>query len=103
MLIWFGKCRCLGWKKQNKAVDSRTCKHLREYLGSEFEDARVGPVTGRGSTRGGASAETPSKGSSRIAQHINIKPLLLAHKYTDRYLVCSFIISNSYPGCLYLK
>ena len=37
-------CTCPSWRNQNNAVDRRTCKHLREYLGSEFEEYRVGSL-----------------------------------------------------------
>lgn len=31
----------MAWKNQNIAPAFRTCKHLREYLGEEYEKARV--------------------------------------------------------------
>ena len=37
-------CTCPSWRNQNNAVDRRTCKHLREYLGGEFEEFRVGSL-----------------------------------------------------------
>lgn len=34
-------CTCMGWKMQNAPVDKRTCKHMRKYLGDEFETWRT--------------------------------------------------------------
>jgi DNA ligase-1 len=35
-------CTCYAWRQQKAAVDSRTCRHLKEYLGDAYEAARVG-------------------------------------------------------------
>ncbi|KAM0746957.1 DNA ligase/mRNA capping enzyme [Meredithblackwellia eburnea MCA 4105] len=37
-------CSCPAWRNQSSPVDARTCKHLREALGEEFEAARLGPL-----------------------------------------------------------
>lgn len=58
-------CTCTAWKMQNKSVDKRTCKHLRDYLGDEFETNRVGE-------EGNAPAKT---------QKVQAPSLLLAQKY----------------------
>jgi DNA ligase-1 len=34
-------CTCPAWRNQKKFVDSRTCKHLKELLGDDYEDARI--------------------------------------------------------------
>ncbi|KAJ8292530.1 DNA ligase [Rhodotorula toruloides] len=40
-------CTCLSWTmSRGRAVDVRSCKHLREILGDEHEDARCGPGVG---------------------------------------------------------
>ena len=35
-------CDCMAWKMQKLAPHSRTCKHLRGYLGDAYENARLG-------------------------------------------------------------
>lgn len=34
-------CTCPAWRNQGLAIEQRTCKHLREYLGSENEQRRI--------------------------------------------------------------
>lgn len=34
-------CTCPAWRNQNLPVDKRTCKHMRQYLGDEFETWRT--------------------------------------------------------------
>ena len=67
--------RCLGWKNQNKPTNKRTCKHLREYLGDEFEDCRCGITS--------ASQVHSNKATNRSPRHKQIKQLLLAHKWQE--------------------
>eukprot|EP01062_Namystynia_karyoxenos_P029064 TRINITY_DN21909_c0_g1_i1.p1 TRINITY_DN21909_c0_g1~~TRINITY_DN21909_c0_g1_i1.p1 ORF type:complete len:697 (+),score=140.25 TRINITY_DN21909_c0_g1_i1:69-2159(+) len=66
-------CTCVAWRYQSGAVDSRTCKHLKEYLGDDFEAARC-----RGAAGGAAgSPGTPSPKAKKYA----LKGVLLADKY----------------------
>ncbi|XP_076449399.1 uncharacterized protein LOC143285851 [Babylonia areolata] len=60
-------CSCQGWKGQSVEEKQRTCKHLKEYLGDDFEKARV----------------TKAKKKAYIAQHISVS-VLLAHKYDEK-------------------
>ncbi|TNY21110.1 DNA ligase/mRNA capping enzyme [Rhodotorula diobovata] len=48
-------CTCMAWRVVSKktAVDVRTCKHIRDLLGDEHEDARCG--------KGAGVAKKPSK------------------------------------------
>jgi DNA ligase-1 len=39
-------CTCPAWRNQSAAIDKRTCKHLRKYLGDEFENNRLGGAGG---------------------------------------------------------
>lgn len=59
-------CSCTGWKTQSAGESQRTCKHLQEYLGNDFEKARV----------------AKSKKKAYIAPHISVS-VLLAHKYDE--------------------
>ncbi|XP_050397670.1 uncharacterized protein LOC126815779 [Patella vulgata] len=61
-------CTCNTWKGLSEPIAERTCKHLKEYLGEEFENNRV------------ADAKPKKK---IIKQHINVS-LLLAHKYDEK-------------------
>ncbi len=71
-------CSCPAWKNQSAPVDLRTCKHLRAYLGEEFETKRLGSLPSRA-----ASIVSRSSGSS--AKKETAPPILLAHKWeTDR-------------------
>ncbi|GFO25016.1 DNA ligase [Plakobranchus ocellatus] len=62
-------CSCKGFLIQRAPINERTCKHLKEYLGEQFEKARVEKNT------------KPKK--AHISSHINIS-LLLAHKYEEK-------------------
>ena len=55
---------------QRNAVDKRTCRHLRAYLGTEFENDRIDFDP----------EEKPNP--SRAQKHKNVA-VLLAHKYTE--------------------
>ena len=59
--------RCPGWKGQEADKSQRTCKHLKEYLGEEFDKARI----------------TKAKKTAYVAPHISVS-VLLAHKYDEK-------------------
>ncbi|KAH3767555.1 DNA ligase [Pelomyxa schiedti] len=63
-------CTCQAWKNQNAPVDSRSCKHLHDYLGDAFEKWRMGPDAG--------SYKRPVAKVNRT-----IPELLLAHKWEE--------------------
>ena len=75
-LLWFW-CRCMAWKNQNRPVDSRTCKHLKEHLGEKFETSRC--------NMGSDAATSSGRGSKSPAKAKAIPQLLLAHKWTERF------------------
>ena len=54
-------------------MHERTCKHLQNWLGEEYEMYRIGKMTG------GASDET----ITRAPRHKNVGSLMLAHKWTE--------------------
>ncbi|XP_055892732.1 uncharacterized protein LOC106077233 [Biomphalaria glabrata] len=62
-------CTCKGFLSQRKPINERTCKHLKEYLGEEFEKCRQ------------KANHVPRP--SGIQSHINVS-LLLAHKYDEK-------------------
>ncbi len=65
-------CTCPAWKNQSAPVDTRTCKHLRGYLGEDFETARLGALPSR-------AAATKSGGGANKKE--TAPPVLLAHKW----------------------
>lgn len=67
-------CTCIGWKVQKNAPNKRTCRHLRDYLGDEFEKNRVGKLP--------ADKKVALEPSQRFS-HISIS-LLLANKYDEK-------------------
>jgi DNA ligase-1 len=91
-------CDCMGWKVQSKAIDKRTCKHLKEENGESFELARIGapapapsPATATatppGATTGAAiRARAAAQGRQLRPDEkakLNGPKLLLANKFED--------------------
>ncbi|XP_041376559.1 uncharacterized protein LOC121389029 [Gigantopelta aegis] len=62
-------CSCKGWHAQRNPYNKRTCKHLKDYLGSEFERYRC-------------ELDEPKPNRS-FKSHIAVS-LLLAHKYDEK-------------------
>lgn len=65
--------RCSSWKNSTKPLKERTCNHLQNYLGEEFEMFRVGKTTG----------SEKDEVITRSPKHKAIGSLMLAHKYTE--------------------
>jgi DNA ligase 1 len=49
-------CSCPAWRNQGGNVDHRTCKHLTNELGAEFESARMGQVVVAAAAKGPSKA-----------------------------------------------
>lgn len=84
-------CSCPAWRNQSIAIERRTCKHLRAYLGEAEEAARVGvsgplpPATGgTGTAARGAKATAP--------------PLLLAHTWENDQDLSGWWMSEKLDG-----
>ncbi|GAA5985171.1 hypothetical protein JCM10908_002554 [Rhodotorula pacifica] len=61
-------CNCWAWTvSKGRAIDVRSCKHLRQVLGDEHEDARVGPGVGVAKGKSKSKAKTSSKAGSASA------------------------------------
>ena len=69
-------CTCPAWRNQGRAIDGRTCKHLRAYLGADVEDARVGAAP---AAPGGSSAP---RGRTPAVTKGTAPPVLLAHSWS---------------------
>ena len=67
------RCRCSSWKNSTKPLRERTCNHLQNYLGEEFEMYRIGKTTG----------SEKDEVITRSPKHKAIGSLMLAHKYTE--------------------
>lgn len=77
IFISFLKCvsdlfRCKGFLIQRAPINERTCKHLKEYLGEEFDQKRL------------EASKKPKKPS--IKSHIQVS-VLLAKKYDEKYVL----------------
>jgi DNA ligase-1 len=88
-------CTCIAWKMQKRPVDKRSCKHLRAYLGEEFERQRLG----------GVAAPTPAprtvKNLANIerANKAGAPKVLLAHKWDeDKHDPQDWWISEKFDG-----
>ena len=69
-------CTCPAWKNQSAAIDLRTCKHLRAYLGEAHETTRLGSLPSKAASTRSASG----KSSAAVAKD-TAPPVLLAHKW----------------------
>jgi DNA ligase len=83
-------CSCPAWKNQGAPVDARTCKHLRAYLGSDAETARVG------SAAPARSAATVKKDTA--AAEGKAPPVLLAHKWETDHDPTGWWMSEKLDG-----
>lgn len=74
-------CSCPAWRNQSTAIERRTCKHLRQYLGEEFEKARLGgeiPSRAVTSRPRASSSGSSGEGASEVS---GVPGLLLAHSW----------------------
>ncbi|GAA6041501.1 hypothetical protein JCM8097_001910 [Rhodosporidiobolus ruineniae] len=59
-------CNCPAWGFQKKPIDVRSCKHLRQVLGDEHEDARCG-ASGRPGSKSKSGTTTAAKRGKKAA------------------------------------
>ena len=83
-------CTCPAWRNQSIAIERRTCKHLRAYLGDAVETARVGGATPR------VSAATAKKQAD--ADSGKAPPVLLAHKWETDHDPTGWWMSEKLDG-----
>ncbi|XP_077982754.1 uncharacterized protein LOC144437642 [Glandiceps talaboti] len=88
-------CTCVGWKTQKNPVDKRTCKHLKEYLGEEFENVRLGEYSARRSRRLSVAKDEPQQPKKKSKAMIQV---LLAHKYTESVNPTGWWMSEKLDG-----
>jgi len=73
-------CSCPAWKNQGAAIDRRTCKHLRAYLGDAAETARVGTAATAGKSAAVSGTASGRRSAPAVAKP-TAPPILLAHKW----------------------
>ncbi len=78
-------CSCPAWRNQSKAIEQRTCKHLRSYLGDKFEEDRVGSLQ-------------PVRKSKKASDDKESPPLLLAHSYESSIDISGWWMSEKLDG-----
>lgn len=92
-------CSCPAWRNQSIAIESRTCKHLRQYLGEEFEKARLGgenlPLRAA-ATR--AKIKTNEDGSEAGCAEESGPGFLLAHSWTGDIELNGWWMSEKLDG-----
>jgi len=81
-------CSCPAWKNQGAPVDMRTCKHLRGYLGEDFETTRLGALPSRA-----AATKSGSANKKETAP-----PVLLAHKWEVEHDPSGWWMSEKLDG-----
>ncbi|EEY55022.1 uncharacterized protein PITG_08606 [Phytophthora infestans T30-4] len=69
-------CSCPAWRNQRHPPTSRTCKHLKQLLGEEFETMRA-----RGSATAPRGTASAGGGSSRAVAKTTAPKVLLAMKW----------------------
>ncbi|RUP47000.1 hypothetical protein BC936DRAFT_146254 [Jimgerdemannia flammicorona] len=70
-------CTCPSWRNQNAPTSQRSCKHLREVLGEEYERERVG----LSAWVFGSGIMTSSSQKAKSAAKHAAPDVLLAHKW----------------------
>ncbi|KAJ2996018.1 hypothetical protein HDV02_000247 [Globomyces sp. JEL0801] len=75
-------CTCMGWKTQNAPVDKRTCKHLKQVLGQEYESFRCGDT----------------KSTRDFSAKVNSVKLLLANKWEEHIDPKGYWMSEKLDG-----
>ena len=87
-------CSCPVWRYQNKAVNARTCKHLREYLGEAFENERCAEP---GSAAAGAPHVAPHGAPAGGKKHA-MPGVLLANKALPKLDYTGWWLSEKLDG-----
>jgi DNA ligase-1 len=83
-------CTCPAWRNQGRALDGRSCKHLRAYLGAAIEDARVGAAP--------VAAPLPRAGRAPAVVKGTAPPVLLAHRWSHEVAPDGWWMSEKLDG-----
>lgn len=82
-------CSCPAWRNQSTAIEKRTCKHLRKYLGDEHENNRIGAD--------GAAVASARKVESAEGESSEPK-LLLAESWDNERDLSGWYMSEKLDG-----
>ncbi len=81
-------CTCPAWRNQSAAIDKRSCKHLRKYLGDEFENQRLA---------GTGAAPLPPRKEEADGESTAPK-LLLAESWDNERDLTGWLMSEKLDG-----
>jgi DNA ligase-1 len=80
-------CSCPAWRNQSVAIEKRTCKHLRKYLGDDFENTRT---AGEGAT--------PTRKVESAGDEAAGPKLLLAESWDNERDLAGWYMSEKLDG-----
>jgi DNA ligase 1 len=78
-------CTCPAWRNQSVGIESRTCKHLRQYRGEQAEQHRIGSAL-------------PSRPATSVEGEAKAPPLLLAQSWTNDIDLSGWWMSEKLDG-----
>lgn len=82
-------CTCPAWRNQSLALERRTCKHLKKYLGAAEEDIR---------TTGTSSVIQSNEEKPDVSAKVSPAPVLLAESWNGETDVTGWIMSEKLDG-----
>lgn len=93
-------CSCPAWRNQSVPIERRTCKHLRQYLGEDFEKSRLGgEIPSRAiSTRSRPAATSNSNDASNENSAEPCPGFLLAHSWAGDIDLTGWWMSEKLDG-----
>ncbi len=81
-------CSCPAWRNQSKAIEQRTCKHIRKLRGDAEEEARIG----------GALPQRPVKKTTADGEEVAGPPVLLAESWDNALDLSGWWMSEKLDG-----
>jgi DNA ligase-1 len=81
-------CTCPAWRNQSQPIERRSCKHLRKYLGDDFENKRLGQT----------ADSTPVPKSATDEKKSSVPKLLLAESWDNERDLSGWYMSEKLDG-----
>ena len=81
-------CSCPAWRNQSQPIDRRTCKHLRQHLGDQAENTRLGITP----------SALPAKHPVAEPNATAAPPLLLAQSWNNDQDLSNWYMSEKLDG-----
>lgn len=115
-------CTCPAWRNQSTPIESRTCKHLRQYRGEDAEKVRLGGELPTRASRArkvsagtikasSSSASVSASAISSVSSSVafdsvtdaavaadSVPPILLAHSWTSDIDLTGWWMSEKLDG-----